>query len=276
MAGSEWTDLDRPPLLAAATQRVVEGSTLWREVTTVAETGSTNADLAQRAAADDTAEGAVLTAEHQTTGRGRLGRTWTAPPRSGLAVSVLLAPREVDSARWSWLPLLTGLAVRDVLLSQAGLPAGLKWPNDVLVDERKVAGILAELVAQPSGPAVVVGLGLNVTATADELPVPTATSLRLAGTATTDRQLLLHAFLRALEHRYERWRTAGGDPRRSGSGAAYREACTTLGRTVVVHLPSGDDVTGVAEGVDDEGRLLVRDLGGRSHALAAGDVRHVR
>jgi BirA family biotin operon repressor/biotin-[acetyl-CoA-carboxylase] ligase len=106
--------------------------------------------------------------------------------------------------------------------------------------------------------------------------VPTATSLRLAGAATTDRQVLLRAYLRALEHRYDRWRTAGGDPRRSGIGAAYREACTTLGRDVRVDLPTGEPVMGRAEGVDDAGRLLVLDHGGREHALAAGDVLHVR
>ncbi|MFL6100992.1 MAG: biotin--[acetyl-CoA-carboxylase] ligase [Actinomycetales bacterium] len=274
--GSDWTDLSRPPLVAGGANRAITGSALWREVTVVAGTGSTNEDLAARAVEGDLAEGVALAADHQVAGRGRLGRTWTAPPRTALAVSVLLAPRDVDSARRSWLPLLTGLAVLDVLQSVAGLPARLKWPNDVLVDERKVAGILAELVAQPSGAAVVVGLGLNVTLDEDELPVPTATSLRLAGAATTDRQVLLHAYLRALEHRYARWRAAAGDPRASGIGAAYREACTTLGREVVVQLPAGADLTGTAEGVDDEGRLLVRDHEGHSHALAAGDVRHVR
>lgn len=278
--GSEWSDLRRPPLVPGAANRAIAGSALWREVTVVAETGSTNEDLAARAVAGDLAEGVVLTADHQVAGRGRLGRTWTAPPRSGLAVSVLLAPRDVDAARWSWLPLLTGLAALDVLKTVAGLPAALKWPNDVMVGEpggdKKVAGILAELVTQPSGAGVVLGLGLNVALDEDELPVPTATSLRLAGAATTDRQVLLHAYLRALEHRYDRWRAAAGDPRRSGVGAAYRESCTTLGREVVVQLPTGEDLTGTAEGVDDEGRLLVRDARGAQRALAAGDVRHVR
>jgi BirA family biotin operon repressor/biotin-[acetyl-CoA-carboxylase] ligase len=275
-ARSEWTDLSRPPLLASAANRVIAGSGLWREVTVVAQTGSTNADLAARAADEDLGEGVVLSADHQIAGRGRLGRTWSAPPRSGLAVSVLLAPRAVDVGRWSWLPLLAGLAVRDVLQEIAGLPAQLKWPNDVLVEERKICGILAELIAQPSGPAVVIGAGLNVSLTADELPVPSATSLRLAGAATTDRHVLLRAYLRALEHRYDRWRTAGGDPRRSGIGAAYREACITLGRDVRVELPTAEPVTGRADGVDDGGRLLVIDRHGHEHALAAGDVLHVR
>lgn len=271
-----WSDLSRPPLRRSAAAPVLATSPLWRELDAVADTGSTNADLAARARLEDLGEGVVLSADHQSAGRGRLDRSWTAPPRSGLAVSVLLAPRAVDTARWSWLPLLTGLAVVDVLQQTAGLPARLKWPNDVLVAERKVAGILAEVVSPSSGAAAVVGLGLNVTLDEADLPVPTATSLRLSGSATTDRQTLLHAYLRALEHRYTRWRTAGGDPRRSGIGAAYREACTTLGRAVVVELPTGEALTGTAEGVDDEGRLQVRDGQDGLRALAAGDVQHVR
>ena len=271
-----WSDLSRPPLRPSVTSRVLAGSGLWRELTVVAETGSTNEDLAARAVAEDLAEGVVLSADHQSAGRGRLDRQWTAPPRSGLAVSVLLTPRTVDTARWSWLTLLTGLAMVDVLHQVAGLPARLKWPNDVLVDGRKVCGVLAELVTTPSGPAVVVGAGLNVSLAEDELPVPTATSLLLAESATTDREVLLRAYLRALEHRYDRWRTALGDPRASGIGPAYREACATLGQGVRVALPSGQVVSGAAEGVDDQGRLLVRTAAGPVEALAAGDVHHVR
>jgi BirA family biotin operon repressor/biotin-[acetyl-CoA-carboxylase] ligase len=269
---------------------VLDDSRLWRVVDVVAETGSTNADLAARAVADNLAEGVVLASDHQTAGRGRLDRQWTSPPRSGLAVSVLLAPREVDAARWSWLTLLTGLAMVDVLQGVAGLPARLKWPNDVLVPASshgehtpgpatrpaKVCGILAELVVTPGGTSAVIGAGLNVSLAQDELPVPSATSLLLAGAATTDREVLLRAYLRALEHRYDRWRSALGDPRASGIGAAYREACSTIGRQVLVQLPSGTTVEGEAEGVDDSGRLLVNDIRGHQHALAAGDVVRVR
>jgi BirA family biotin operon repressor/biotin-[acetyl-CoA-carboxylase] ligase len=203
-ARDRWSDLDRPPLRAAVSRQVLEDSRLWRELTVVAETGSTNADLAARAVAEDLGEGVVLTSDHQAAGRGRIGRAWEAPARSGLAVSALLAPREVGTARWSWVPLLTGLAVVDVLHRVCGLPATLKWPNDVLVGEAKVSGILVERVEAPSGPALVVGTGLNVSLRADELPVPTATSLVLEGSATTDREVLLRAYLRALEHRYGR------------------------------------------------------------------------
>lgn len=271
-----FSDLRRPPLRPSVAARVLSGSDLWRELTVVADTGSTNQDLAARALAEDLAEGVVLSADHQSAGRGRLDRRWTAPPRSGLAVSVLLAPRSIDVSRWSWLPLLTGLAVVDVLQQVAGLPARLKWPNDVLVEGAKVCGVLAEMVTAPAGPVVVVGVGLNVSLTEDELPVPTATSLLLAGSATIDREVLLRAYLRALEHRYGRWRTALGDPRASGTGAGYREACATIGQDVRVELPSGQVLDGSAEGVDDEGRLLVRSADGRVHPLAAGDVRHLR
>lgn len=264
---------------------MLAGSRLWRQVDIIERTGSTNADLAARAVAEDLAEGLVLAADEQSAGRGRLGRTWTAPPRSGLAVSVLLRPAEVDPAHWSWLPLLTGLAVVDLLERVCGLPASLKWPNDVLVGPGaatgagKVCGILAERVSSASGPAAVVGTGLNVSLTAEELPVPTATSLALEGSATTDREVLLRAYLRALEHRYERWRSAGGDARASDVAAAYRESCSTIGQRVRVSLPSGEVVTGEADGVDDSGRLIVhdpQDATGSTRVLAAGDVTHVR
>lgn len=264
-------------------------------------TGSTNAELTALARAG-AGEGLVLVTDDQQAGRGRLGRSWTAPPRSGLAVSVLLRPGDVvpgdvvdgalplvDQARWSWLPLLAGVAVVDALTRICGLPARLKWPNDVLVpsDGRaprdghpaellKVCGILAEVVTTSTGPAVVLGTGINVSQQRAELPVDTATSLLLAGSATTDRDTVLRAYLRALADRYRAWRRAAGDPRGSGIGAAYREFCLTIGRPVAVQLPAAVPVTGLAQGVDDDGQLLVGTPDGRVQALAAGDVVHVR
>jgi BirA family biotin operon repressor/biotin-[acetyl-CoA-carboxylase] ligase len=138
--------------------------------------------------------------------------------------------------------------------------------------------VLAEAVAAPDGTpvAAVVGFGLNVDQHRDELPVPAATSLRLAGAATLDRDTVLRACLRAVAVRYRAWVEAAGDPRSSGIGAGYREACLTLGQEVEVRLPGGDEaVRGVAEEVDDEGRLVVATAGGL-RALAAGDVGHVR
>ncbi|NUU23455.1 MAG: biotin--[acetyl-CoA-carboxylase] ligase [Streptomycetaceae bacterium] len=268
-SGSPWTDLDRPPLREAELRHALVGAGgLWREVRVVAETGSSNADLAERAGED---EGLVLVAEYQNAGRGRLDRTWTAPPRSGLFLSVLLRPAEVPVARWGWLPLLAGVAAAEATSRVAGLDVRLKWPNDLLVGDRKLAGILAER----AGDGVVLGIGLNVSLREHELPVPGATSLALADSITTDRDPLLRALLRGLESWYERWRTAAGDPHASGLHAAYTAACATLGRTVRVELPAARVLTGTATGIDDDGRIIVDTPEGHE-AVGAGDVVHVR
>lgn len=266
---SPWTDLDRPPLREAALSHGLVGAGgLWREVRVVAETGSSNADLAARAAED---EGLVLVAEYQNAGRGRLDRQWTAPPRSGIFLSVLLRPTGVPVQRWGWLPLLAGVAAAESTSRVAGLDVRLKWPNDLLVGERKLAGILAER----AGEGVVVGIGLNVSLREDELPVPGATSLGLSGSITTDRDPLLRALLRDLETWYGRWRDAGGDARASGLHAAYTAACATLGRRVRVQLPAGRVLVGTATGIDDDGRVVVAGPDGEE-AVGAGDVVHVR
>jgi len=246
MTGAPYGDLDRPPLGAEALNRslVPDG---WR-VEVLAETTSTNAVVAERARAGEPA-GLCVVAEQQTQGRGRLDRSWVSPPRAGLTFSVLLRP---TGGALGWLPLLAGLAVARAVREQTGVDAVLKWPNDVLVGDRKVAGLLAEAVDG----AVVVGVGLNVTTLPDELPVPEATSLSLEGADTTDRETLLKAVLRGLH---------GGDER------AYRELCSTIGRQVAVHLPGGEVVEGTAEAVDEHGRLVVN-----GKAYAAGDVVHLR
>ena len=170
--------LDRSPLRDG----LVGPGLPWRQLEVVDETGSTNADLLARAAAGVDIDGVALVAEYQTAGRGRHGRHWSAPPRSQIALSVGVGAGDVPADAWGWLPLATGVAVVDALSEVTGIVAGLKWPNDVLVGSGKLAGILAE-VAAPE-PVIVVGLGLNVTLTADEAPDPAATSLldaRLAG-----------------------------------------------------------------------------------------------
>ena len=145
---------------------------LWQQVDYVAETGSTNADLAAAARTGAVEPGAVLVTDYQSAGRGRLGRTWTAPPGTSIAMSVLVRPDGVDPSRWTWLPLLTGLAVADGLSGAAGLEARLKWPNDVLVGDRKVCGILAERVETRTGRPASSGWASTPTWTAAELPVP--------------------------------------------------------------------------------------------------------
>jgi len=264
--------LKREPLDSGRIRRALDGS-LWTQLRVVEETQSTNADMA-RAARSGAPEGLVVSAEHQTAGRGRLGRTWAAPPRSGLAVSVLLRPAGVPSRSWPWLPLLTGVAVQETLRSLTGLSARLKWPNDVMLDERKVAGILVERVETADGPAAVIGLGLNVELTAEELPVPEATSLALAGAGDVDRTALLIEMLRHLADGYQAWRGQGGEASH-GLRPAYEAACSSLGRRVRATLPGGSAVVGVATGIDDSGRLLV-DTGTAWEVLAAGDVVHLR
>ena len=274
---SPWTDLDRPPLDAARLRRglVVPGG-LWTSLEVVAETGSTNSDLAARGRAGDP-EGAILVAEIQRAGRGRLERRWTAPARSGLFFSVLLRPGPgVPPARYGWVPLLVGVAAAAALSRITELEVGLKWPNDLLVTmdgtERKLGGILTEL----AGDALVPGIGVNVSLREDEIPVPTAASLALAGAAVIDRDILLRALLREFADLYGEWREAGGDPDASGLRPAYAARCTTIGRTVRVLLPGDRELVGRAVAVDGDGRLVVRTADGVEQAVGAGDVVHVR
>ncbi|MFW3172811.1 biotin--[acetyl-CoA-carboxylase] ligase [Geodermatophilus sp. CPCC 206100] len=263
-------DPSRPPLDAAALGAALTGDgALWRSLEVVAEVGSTNAELLA-AAAQDAPEGTVLVAEHQAAGRGRLDRTWTSPPRAGLTVSLLLRP-DVPAARRGWLPLLTGVALAEAVGEVPGLRTSLKWPNDLLAaDGGKLAGILAEV---GSG-AVVVGVGLNVSTTAAELPEG-GSSLALAAGRPVDRGAVLLGFLRGLERRYRAWTAALGDPVGTGLARDYLAWCSTIGATVAVTLPDGSTLDGVAEAVDWDGRLVVRTAQGPVE-LATGDVRHVR
>ena len=280
--GSRWADLDRPPLDPRALRRalLVPGG-LWTRLDVTERTGSTNADLAAAAARGEAAAGTVLIAEEQTRGRGRLGRSWSAPARSGLFFSVLLDPERagVPARRLGWLPLLAGVAVATSLARTAGVDTSLKWPNDLLVEvdgaERKFGGILAERVAQADG-AVVLGIGLNVSLRAAELPVPQAGSLLLAGARTTDRDPLLRAVLRALAEWYGRWTSVAGDPDTSGLHAAYAAGCATLGRRVRAELPGGGELRGEAQALDGDGCLVIATAEGTRHEVAAADVIHLR
>jgi BirA family transcriptional regulator, biotin operon repressor / biotin---[acetyl-CoA-carboxylase] ligase len=272
---SRWSDLERPALDGPAlSDALTRDSSLWRSLEVVPEIGSTNAELIARAAADPEGggapEGTVLVAEHQVTGRGRLDRSWTSPPRAGITVSFLLRP-DVPAARKGWLPLLTGVALAEAVAEGTGVLPSLKWPNDLLAaDGRKLAGILAET----TGKAVVVGVGLNVSTTTEELP-DTGTSLaRVLGT-TVDRAPVLLAFLRAFERRYRRWTEVLGDPVSSGLAQDYLAWSSTVGTEVAVGLPDGSTLEGTAQAVDWDGRLVVATAQGTVE-LASGDVRHVR
>jgi BirA family transcriptional regulator, biotin operon repressor / biotin---[acetyl-CoA-carboxylase] ligase len=235
------------------------------------EATSTNAVAADRARAG-APEGLVVVAESQTAGRGRLDRSWHTPPRASLLFSVVLRPT-VPAADWPWLPLLTGHTVAKALRG-AGYDAGVKWPNDVLLGDLKITGILVERVDTPSGPAAVVGVGLNVSQTPEELPVPTATSLAVASGREPDRTEVLMTLLTAFVEAYDAWQ-AGGETARDHLASSYAAACVTVGREVRVELPAGEPLVGRATGVDRSGRLVVTGPGGQT-AVGAGDVVHVR
>ncbi|HAT1310251.1 TPA: biotin--[acetyl-CoA-carboxylase] ligase [Corynebacterium striatum] len=250
----------------------------------VEQTGSTNTDLMQ---AENVADGTVLLANEQVSGKGRLGRTWVSPAGSQLILSVLILPETLEYL--GTLPLASGLAVTDTVEGSV-----LKWPNDVHIDGNKLCGILAE--AGPVGAAfksapktefnkaevnkaevapkteagatlsarVVVGMGLNVTLTREQLPIEKATSLALEG-RDTDRTELAIALLKNLCRRITQWENQ--DPQLM---ADYRKVCSTIGQEVRLEAPTGD-VVGVVEGIADDGRINV---GGEYYS--AGDVTHLR
>ena len=267
----------RKPLDAAGLARaVLRPGGLWQAVEVVERTGSTNADLLARALGG-APEGVVLAAEEQSAGRGRLGRTWVSPPRAALTFSLLVRPATVPVARRSWLPLLAGVAVTSAVTAVTGVQARLKWPNDVLAGPAKLGGILAEAV----GDAVVVGIGLNVSTEPGELPPPgpgalAATSLRIAATAAPAREALLIEILAGFERWYLAWLRVGGDPERCGLRAEYTQLSGTIGRRVRAERPGGQLLSGLAVGVDLDGRLLVAASSGTVVPVAAGDVVHVR
>lgn len=268
MPSSPYADLDRPPLSAAALRSALaHGGGPWRELRLVAETGSTNADAAAAARAG-AAAGLVVVAEHQSAGRGRLDRSWKSPPRAGLTFSVLLRPA-VPRDRWAVLTLLAAGAAARAIREQAEVAAEVKWPNDLVVGDRKLAGLLAEV----AGAAVVIGMGINVSTRPVELPAG-ATSLAVESGRAIDRPTVLVAVLRAIATAYDGWEAAGGDA--APVLAAYRELSATLGREVRASLPAGVTLAGRAVEIDSNGRLVVELAGGERRTLAAADVVYLR
>jgi BirA family biotin operon repressor/biotin-[acetyl-CoA-carboxylase] ligase len=230
------------------------------------EVGSTN-DEARRLAAGGAPEWTVIAAGHQTAGRGRLGRRWVDVPGTSLLCSVLLRPGlETEQAH------VVALAAAVSMIDAAGLPAmAAKWPNDLVVGERKCGGILAEAEVRDGTVAhVVLGVGINVSAGAEDLPGEvreTATSLAIEG-AETDADALLERFLRSLRGRLE----APGFARSVVD--AYRQRCRTLGRRVRAVSVGGVPIDGRAADVDENGSLLVEGEGGPER-VAFGEVTHL-
>lgn len=258
---------------AAALRAELVGTGLgWRRLDVVEQTGSTNADLLARAADGTDIAGAVLIAEHQTAGRGRHGRGWSASPRAQITMSVAVSVVDVPVTGWGWLPLATGVAVVDAvapLLRGSNVELGLKWPNDVLAGGGKLAGILAEVAR----PVVVIGLGLNVTQAPEEVDGPGATSLFDLGVAAPHRDRLVCAVLRELGGRIVAWQAARGADWQLA--ADYRARSLTLGTRVRVQLPGGREIVGTASGIDDHGRLCL-DAANETVVVSAGDVVHLR
>ncbi|MCS3781642.1 biotin--[acetyl-CoA-carboxylase] ligase [Tsukamurella ocularis] len=260
----------------AAIAAAVRG-TRWHQVSVVPSTGSTNADLADGVRAGDES-GRVLIADVQTAGRGRHQRLWSAPAGSFLPISVTVGVPTAAAPRAGWLSLVTGVAAVAAVREVTGLRAGLKWPNDVLLEAEpggrggKTAGILSELATAPGGDLVaVIGTGLNTTLAEADLPVETATSLQLAGAEAPDRTALAIAYLRHLDAGLTAWTD---DP--VAARADYLAACVTVGQEVTVSLPADEVLRGTAVDVDAEGRIVVQDATGKRHVLSAGDVTHLR
>ncbi len=246
----------------------------WARVAVVDRTASTNSDLLADACAPDRS---VLVAEHQESGRGRLDRSWVAPPGMGLTFSVLVRP-QVALLRWGWLPLLTGVALYEAVAAVGGVRVALKWPNDLLAragSDSAGFGKVAGILAQTSGEAVVIGIGLNVHTGRPDLPVESATSLALCGAVGLRRGGLLAAILARLDARYAQWTDVEGDAEACGLAAAYRDACATVGQVVAVTGTDGSLVRGTAVGIDSTGRLRLDD-GSEILVIGAGDVHHLR
>jgi BirA family biotin operon repressor/biotin-[acetyl-CoA-carboxylase] ligase len=245
------------------------------QLAVVAETDSTNADAlaAVRSGARVPHLSAFL-ADHQRAGRGRGGRVWVTPPGTSLTMSVVLRP-EVARGSFAWVPMLAGLAVVRAIAG-VGVSARLKWPNDVVVESddadevrgwgtsRKVAGILCEVELD----AVVVGIGINVSQTADELPVAHATSLELAGASSLARGALFGRVVRELDAIIIAWER---DPATARELVA--RACATIGEDIVVDVPGAAPLSGTAVGLSSDGGLELRLASGEVRTVLAGDVR---
>ena len=240
----------------------------WR-VETVDEAGSTN-DLASARARDGEPGGLVIRAISQTKGRGRRGRSWFSPPGSGLYFSALLRPgRGVESS--ARLTLLLGVAAAEGLTEATGLRVGLKWPNDLRVRGKKIGGILCEYLEPPNQPpAVVAGLGVNLTTREADFPPEvreSASSVLLSGGEVPDAERLLHLILKRIAFWYKEYET-------SGFGAVRDEwlgLCDNLGERVSVRV-ADETFSGKNNGIDETGRLLLEKADGSTQRITSGEV----
>lgn len=252
-----------------ARRGVIGGRLYWLETA-----GSTN-DVAAALAQDGVEEGTAVVAETQTAGRGRHGRVWFSPPGAGLYVSIVLRPSSSyggDGRAAALLTIASGVAVAEAVRAATGLPAEIKWPNDVLVGRRKLAGILTEAAAQGGElQFVVLGLGINLREAAYPAELASrVTSIEAETSRPPDRALILSEILAAIGERYADLRAERFD----AILGAWRRLAPSLASALVEWDAPGGAVRGRAEGIDDAGRLLVR-VDGRLERLIAGEVRWI-
>lgn len=247
----------------------------WPPVRHSRQTGSTNADALAAVAAGAPAW-TIMVADCQTQGRGRLDRRWDAPSGTALLASVVLRlSAGVRADAVGWVPLLVGLSIATAVRN-LGVPAEIKWPNDVVVHAsdagaRKLAGILVER----HGEFAVAGFGVNCGMTREQLPVPTATSLLLENVTSVSRERLLVDVMIELRAEWTRWLAAGADAERSGLRERYLAMSATVGQDVAALLPNAETIRGRAAEVDHAGHLVI-DTGSGRRVVAAGDVTALR
>jgi BirA family biotin operon repressor/biotin-[acetyl-CoA-carboxylase] ligase len=253
-----------------------QSAQLAKRLDWVESTGSTNSDLIAAATADSAAypDFSVLVTSEQTAGRGRSGREWQAPAGSSLFVSVLLRPGSVAATQFAWLPLIAGMSMANAISQFAGSQrAQVKWPNDVLIGEKKVCGVLSELLPDVSG--VVIGAGVNVFQSLEELPVETATSLALERIAIESLDDLLAAYLKNLRLNLDDFIALAGELDATDLHEQISMTCSTIGREVRVLLPNDQQFVGKAIAIDSIGRLVVQNES-ETRSVSVGDVVHLR
>lgn len=253
-----------------------QSAQLAKRLDWVESTGSTNSDLIAAAAAEPAAfpDFSVLVAAEQTAGRGRSGREWQAPAGSSLVVSVLLRPNAVAVTQFAWLPLIAGMSMANAISQLAGSQrAQVKWPNDVLIGDKKVCGVLSELL--PDASAVVIGTGVNVFQSLDQLPTETATSLALEKIAIESLDDLLAAYLKNLRSNINDFIALAGELGASELHDRISAICASIGREVRVMLPNDKQFVGKAIAIDSIGRLVVQNES-ETRSVSVGDVVHLR
>lgn len=240
-------------------------------------TGSTNTDLISLATSAPPLwpDLSVLCTSEQTAGKGRAGRTWESRSNASLSVSILVRPTAVQVSDFSWLPILAGLAMTRAV-SEYLDPARVmfKWPNDVLVDEKKISGVLSEMLPDASG--VIIGAGLNLNQAQSELPIEAATSMQISG-ASVSFESALESYLRNFVDLYKEFVAHQGNSDACGLRVAAQERCSSIGRLVRVELPGGQSLQGEAVQLDSSGHLMVSVAGeDKLYVVSAGDIVHLR